>query len=200
MVTACASLDLTDLLASFHRRHPGVDISLSEANSDQLLRELRDGVIDLAWVGLAGAPPAGIETHVIIDEAHVAAVALDDPLASRSTLRLDELRERPLISQPPGTGLRTCLDDACARAGFEPRVMLESSAPNILAELASRGLGVAIIPESVAAAFAGQVHCLSITRPTLRSRIELAWRAGDASSPAARAVIEHARAAIAALA
>src|SRR3954453_1160274 len=32
MVTACASVDLTDLLASFHRLHPGVEISLSEGN------------------------------------------------------------------------------------------------------------------------------------------------------------------------
>src|SRR5882757_10408081 len=35
MVTACASLDLTDLLAGFNRLHPGVEISLSEGNSDQ---------------------------------------------------------------------------------------------------------------------------------------------------------------------
>jgi DNA-binding transcriptional LysR family regulator len=38
------------------------------------------------------------------------------------------------------------------------------------------------------------------SRSTLRSRIELAWRTGDASSPAARALIEHAREAIAAFA
>jgi DNA-binding transcriptional LysR family regulator len=197
MVTACASLDLTDLLASFSRQHPGVEISLSEGNSDQLLAGLRESTLDLAWVGLAGSAPAGIETQLLVDEGHVAAVAPGDPLAGRSTVRLGDLRERALISMPLGTGLRSCLDDACAAAGFEPRVALEASAPNIIAELACRGLGVAILPGSVAAAYPEQLHAVAITRPRLRSRLELAWRAGGGSSPAARALIAHARDALA---
>jgi len=197
MVTACASLDLTDLLASFNRQHPGVEISLSEGNSDQLVQGLRESTLDLAWVGLAGPRPAGIETHVLVDEGHVAVVAAGDPLATRSTIRLADLRERALISMPVGTGLRTCLDDACAAAGFEPRVSLEASAPNIIAELACRGLGVAILPESVATAYAEQLHGIAITHPRLRSRLELAWREGGGSSPAARALIAHAREALA---
>jgi DNA-binding transcriptional LysR family regulator len=197
MVTACASLDLTDLLASFNRQHPGVEISLSEGNSDQLVQGLRDSTLDLAWVGLAGPPPAGIETQVLVDEGHVAAVAAGDPLASRSSIRLGDLCERALISMPVGTGLRTSLDDACAAAGFEPRVTLEASAPNIIAELACRGLGVAILPESVAAAYRDQLHGVAITHPRLRSRLELAWRAEGGSSPAARALIAHAREALA---
>jgi DNA-binding transcriptional LysR family regulator len=197
MVTACASLDLTDLLAGFNRLHPGVEISLSEGNSDQLVQGLRESTLDLAWVGLAGSRPTGIETQVLIDEGHVAAVPFDDALAAKAAIRLSALRERALISMPAGTGLRTCLDDACAAAGFEPRVALEASAPNIIAELAARGLGVAILPESVAAAYAEQLHGVAITHPRLRSRIELAWRAGGGSSPAARALIAHARDALA---
>jgi DNA-binding transcriptional LysR family regulator len=196
MVTACASLDLTDLLASFHRLHPGVEISLSEGSSDELVQGLRDGNVDLAWVGLAGPQPAGIETQVLVEEGHVAAVTPDDALAARSTIRLADLRDRPLISMPVGTGLRSCLDSACAAAGFEPRVALEASAPNIIAELACRGLGVAILPVSVAASFEGRLAAVAITHPRLRSRLELAWRADGGSSPAAVAMIEHARAAL----
>jgi DNA-binding transcriptional LysR family regulator len=197
MVTACASLDLTDLLASFHRLHPGVEISLSEGNSDELVQGLREGTVDLAWVGLAGPRPTGIETQVLVEEEHVAAVTPADPLAARSTIRLTDLRERALISMPIGTGLRTCLEDACATAGFQPRVTLEASAPNIIAELACRGLGVAILPVSVATAYGEQLQRVTITRPRLRSRLELAWRADGGSSPAAIALIEHARGALA---
>jgi DNA-binding transcriptional LysR family regulator len=189
MVTACASLDLTDLLASFHRLHPGVQISLSEGSSDELIRGLRDGTVDLAWVGLAGPRPAGIETQVLVDEGHVAAVTAEDPLAARASMPLTELRERALISMPRGTGLRACLDGACAAAGFTPRVALEASTPHIIAELACRGLGIAILPLSVASAFADRLHSIELTKPRLRSRLELAWRAGGGSSPAADAMI-----------
>ncbi|MEU7111934.1 LysR family transcriptional regulator substrate-binding protein [Streptomyces sp. NPDC046182] len=70
-------------------------------------------------------------------------------------LRLEALRDRPLISLPRGTGTRGMLERACARAGFRPRVVLEAADPRFLAQIAARGLGAAAvprIPEHLAAA------------------------------------------------
>jgi DNA-binding transcriptional LysR family regulator len=68
--------------------------------------------------------------------------------------------------------------------------------PFVLAQLAARRLGVAILPES-AAGIEPSLRMLAIRRPSLRSRIELAWRADGAQSavaPAARVLIAAARA------
>ena len=81
VITGCATVDLADMLAEFHGAHPGVEIALSEDTSDRLLDALQAGAIDLAYVGLAAAAPPGIETQVVVDEALVAAVPPDDPLA-----------------------------------------------------------------------------------------------------------------------
>jgi DNA-binding transcriptional LysR family regulator len=194
MVTACSVPALFDLLAEFHRMHPAVEISLSEADSDQLIAGLRDGGIDLALIGVGGAPPAGLTARVLLDEPLVAAVRFDDPLASRDAVTLRALQERSLISLPRGTGLRTCLDEACAAAGLRPRIALEASALGVLAQLAVRALGVAILPESVAKEHESELHAVAITRPALRARIELAWRPVGPSSPAARALIRLAQA------
>ncbi len=194
MVLACGALEVPTILASFHRTHPGVAITLSEANSDELIEAVRAGDLDLAWVGLAGGQPAGIATHVIVEENLIAAVHPSDPLAKRSRIRLAELRDRSLISMPRGTGLRACLDDACTSAGFTPQIALEAGAPHILAALASQNLGIAILPASVAAEHQATLHTLTIGSPRLQSRIELAWRAEGTISPAARALIAHARA------
>lgn len=194
MVVACGVLDVPKLLAEYHRRHPAVEITLSEANSDELIRALEDGRLDLALIGIAGEPPAGIETHVVADEALVAAVARSDPWASRRSITLEMLQARNLISLPPGTGLRSSLDSACAAAGFRPRTTLEASNPTMLAELASRGLGVAILPTSVARSRPKDLRAIAITRPVLRACVELAWRRDAPLVPAARAIIEHARA------
>jgi DNA-binding transcriptional LysR family regulator len=59
----------------------------------------------------------------------------------------------------------------------------------VLALLAARGLGVAILPEPVAAG----LHTLSLG---LRGQIALAWRDGGPSSPAARALVSHARSSV----
>lgn len=97
MVTACGAVDVPNLLAGFHAAHPDVEIMLTEANSDELLDGIRAGDLDLAWVGLAGPPPFGVDTQVVLDEPLVAAVGHTDVLAARSTIRLSELKDRPLI-------------------------------------------------------------------------------------------------------
>jgi DNA-binding transcriptional LysR family regulator len=158
-----------------------------------LLELLAAGEIDLALVGLASAPPAGIATSVISDEELVAAVGAKDRLAGRSTIPLRSLAGRALIALPPGTGIRRALDDGCGKAGFKPRITFEASDPVMLAELAARSLGVAIVPRSLADARDHQLHALRITAPELRSRLELAWRAEGPISPAARALLNQAR-------
>jgi len=197
MVTSCPAAELPDLLAGFHRDHPAVEITLAEGNSDRLLEALRAGRLDMALIGSAGPPPAGIETQVVVDEPLVAAVSRSDALSASTRITLAALRTRPLISLPRGTGLRAALDDACAGAGFQPRIAFEASDPGVLAQLAARNLGVAILPASVAHAHPAELHALTITRPRLRGRIELAWRADGPVSPAARALIGHARSGLA---
>ena len=193
MIVARSAIDLPELLSAYHAEYPGVEITLVEDSSDRLLEMLATGELDLALVGLATPAPAGIATEVLSDERLVAAVGAADPLAAKARVPLAALRERALISLPPGTGMRAALDAACAAAGFAPRVAFQASDPVILAELAARGLGVAILPASLAAARAAEVHSLTIVSPELRSRLELAWRAHGPVSPAAHALLAQAR-------
>jgi len=192
MVVACSSIDLADLLAEYHRDHPGVEISLSEADSADLIDRLLAGRLDMAFIGLGMIDPPGLELQVIADEPIVAGVGKTDALATQDRIELEALLERSLISLPRGTGLRSCLDDACARAGLKPRIALEGTNLGILAQLAVRGLGVAILPESVALSQSDNLHAIAID-PPLRGRVALAWRSEGPVSPAARALIGRAR-------
>jgi DNA-binding transcriptional LysR family regulator len=188
-----ADMDVAGMLAGFHDAHPGVEITLGEDTSDRLLAGLGDGRFDLAFAGLAGDAPEGIGTQVLIDDALVAAVAPGDALAGRRTVPVRELAGRPLIVLPAGTGLRAAADAACAAAGFRPRVAFEAGNPEVLATLAERGLGVALLPAGLAAARPG-LRAVALTRPAVRSRLVLAWRdRTDTASPAARAFLGHAR-------
>jgi DNA-binding transcriptional LysR family regulator len=193
MVALPSFTELPDLLAAFNHEHPAVEITLTEANSDRLLNAIQTGELDLALVGLSSAPPAGIAIQLVTDQTLVAAVSRDHPLAQRKTITLRALAQRKLISLPLGTGMRTCLDQACAAAGVRPHILFEASDPVTLAQLASRGLGVAILPKAFAEAQPIPLCAVRITRPRLRSGLELAWRAAGPISPAARALITHAR-------
>ncbi len=186
------NVDLPALLAAFHEDHPAVEITLAEDNSDHLIDALRGGRLDAAIIALGATPPPDLEIHIVADESIAAAVSHRDDLAKRSTIPLSALRDRPLISLPAGTGIRSHLDDACATAGFAPRIAFEASSPSVLAQLAARGLGVAIVPASVAQA-REDLHPLTITQPELRGRLAFAWRSDGPISPAARALVGRAR-------
>ncbi|MFF6956520.1 LysR substrate-binding domain-containing protein [Streptomyces sp. NPDC008317] len=187
-----ADTDVPGMLAGFHDAYPGVEITLGEDTSDRLLAGLRAGRYDLAFAGIAGEPPEGIGTQTVIDDALVAAVAPGDPLAGRRTMPVKALDGRPLIVLPTGTGLRAAVDTACAAAGFTPRIAFEAGNPEVLAALAERGLGVALLPAGLAASRPG-LRVLPLTRPAVRSRLALAWREHAGASPAAKAFLAHAR-------
>ncbi|MGI9049682.1 MAG: LysR family transcriptional regulator, partial [Rubrobacteraceae bacterium] len=165
--TSSRDLDLPGLLADFHRDHPGVEITLSEDDSESMVGALGDGRLDLALVSLGGKTVAGMETRVVTDERLVAAVSLDDPLAVRTSITLKALAERDLICLPRGTGIRSLIEDACAAAGVRPHIAFEAGDPNVLARLAGRGLGVAILPESLADYYKAELHAIAITGPVL---------------------------------
>jgi Transcriptional regulator len=186
-------VDMAGLLAAFHRDHPGVEITLTTANTDRLLDDLRTGRLDAAIVSIGAAAPPGLAIHVVDDQPIVAAVAHDHELAVQRVISLATLRDRPLISLPPGTGLRARLDEACAAAGFTPRVVFEAADPETLARLAEHRLGVAILPGAFAESRAATLRAVRIDPPALRGRLALAWRAEGPVSPAARALIARAR-------
>ncbi|MCJ0902370.1 LysR family transcriptional regulator [Rhodococcus sp. ARC_M6] len=102
MVTACASADLTELLSRLHKKHPGLDISLSEDDSRNLLAGVLDGTFDIAVVGVAGDLPEGLESRVITDERLVAGVAANHELTQVSSLPFVELETRSVICLPKG--------------------------------------------------------------------------------------------------
>ncbi len=186
-------VEIAGLIADFHAQYPAVEITLATDNSDALLAKLADGRLDLAFVSLGlDEHPPGLGVHTVTDEAVVAAVAADHPLAGRATLPVAELSGYPLISLPVGTGLRTRLDSACARAGITANVAFEATSPLELADLGAHGLGIAILPESMARNRPG-LHAVDLV-PALRGRLVWAWRR-DMSGPAARLLRDRATAA-----
>lgn len=193
VVSMGKTVDLPGLLASFHETHSGVEIGLTEDSSEHLVEALHAGRIDLAVIGVTGTRPPGITLYDIVNEPLVAAVGHQDPLAGRERVHLAELAERALICLTQGTGLRSVVEAACAGAGFRPHIAFEAADPHVLAQLAGRGLGVALIPESLARANAATVRVVGIDRPRIHGSLALAWRTDGPTSPAGAALIAHAR-------
>ncbi|MFE6223085.1 LysR family transcriptional regulator [Streptomyces sp. NPDC057854] len=191
MVVGCTVTPLFDALAAFRAAHPGVDVLLHEDTSDRLVDGVRDGTADLALIGAAAAIPEGLEALTILSERLVAAVPPAHPLAARKRLALRELTAHPVICMPRGTGLRAVLDQASAARDVHPAIALEAGAADAIADLAARGLGVAVLSASMAASYADRLTALPLDDVDVPALLALVWK--PAPHPAVHAFLGHAR-------
>ncbi|MFE1921284.1 LysR family transcriptional regulator [Streptomyces asoensis] len=191
MVIGCTLTPLFDALSAFHRAHPGVEIALLEDNSDRLVEQVRSGALDLALVGTATAAPDGLEALTIVSERLVAAAPPGHPLVARERVTLRDLTGCPLVCMPPGTGLRTVFDLACAAQGLSPPIALQASAADAVADLAARGLGVAVLSASMAAGHRDRLTARTIEDAETPALLALVWK--DTHHPALRELLGHAR-------
>jgi LysR family transcriptional activator of glutamate synthase operon len=189
-------VDLALVLADFHSRHPGVELTVREQSSEELAEMLRVDDIDLAFLSVTERIEShGLGLHQLISEELVVILPRDHPLAARDRVRMFELAGEEFISFRQGARLRELLEGAGRSAGFEPRVKLESNESRRIRRLVSRGMGVAILPRSDAVEPGGAEVCVAtLTEPSLRRDITLAWREGRRLSPAATEFLALARA------
>ncbi|WIM97020.1 LysR family transcriptional regulator [Actinoplanes oblitus] len=189
MVIGCEVAPLFDALAGFHREHPGIELELAEANSDHLVAGVRAGSLDVALAGLAGEPPDHLASRIIASERLVALTAPGSELAARGSVTVTGLTAYEIICLPEGTGIRDVLDRAFAGVtGLRPAVALVATSPDTVAGLARRGLGVAVLSESIAAAHPDLVS-IPVDGVGIAALLALVWQ--DRASPALSAFLRH---------
>jgi DNA-binding transcriptional LysR family regulator len=145
-----AFLDLPSLLARFHERYPQIEVRLVQGGSGHLLDKVRNGVLDLAFLPMFEATP-DIATTMIACEDLVVVHTDAYPLADGKTVSLNDIKHFPFVDFEHDWGTRKLIDDAFLDAGVERRTAFEVSDLETLLDLASRGLGIALVPESIAA-------------------------------------------------
>lgn len=191
MVIGCEITPLFDALAAFHEEHPGIELELTEANSDTLVGSVRTGVIDVALAGLAGEPPEHLASQVIVSEPLVALTPTGNGLAERESVTIAALMPYRIICLPRGTGIRDVLDHAgMANLGVRPEVALVATSPDTVAGLARRGLGVAVLSESMAKTHPDLV-AVPIDDVPIPALLALVWQ--ERTSPALAAFLQRCR-------
>lgn len=183
-------LDMAGLLGRFHRTHPGVTVRLrlSASGSAGLARELLEGRLDLALVSLPDPAPAGLTLRLVTAEPLIAVGHPGHRLAGRPAT-LAQLAGEPFIDFPPGWGNRAVADRAFASAGLDREVPFEAADFTAVINLVRGGLGVALLPATVAAGLGGDLDVIEIRDHTFNWVISVATPVGRRMSAAARALL-----------
>jgi LysR family transcriptional regulator, transcription activator of glutamate synthase operon len=179
------------LIADFSRAYPGITITVREEVAFELLGQLRDGSLDVVMALVDTDALDGLEGVRLFDEELVVIAPPNHALARAKRVRAERLDGEPLVIYAPGSALRDALL-AMAPAG---RIVAEANELESVRELVARGLGVSLMPRSVAASH-GDRLAIRPLRPGHTLPLSLIWRAGERSTPAAQAFREHVLAAM----
>ena len=177
---------LPSVLAIFHDRYPGVSIAVVERDSEELAEALESGALDLALVIMPVRRPM-LESHLLAIEDLIVVVSSDHPIAERTFVTLEDLRDVPMIMFHEGYELRAVTQVAFDSAGVPLTVGLDGAEiGSVLAYVAS-GLGAAIVPGLVASGDE-RLRVLKLHSPKLQRSIGLVRPLRHSTSRAAIAL------------
>ncbi|MEV3988278.1 LysR family transcriptional regulator [Streptomyces sp. NPDC049837] len=184
---------LPPVLSAFRRAHPDVELAVTEYEPPRGVAAVAAGQVDLALTHAyepAGAepPPTGVFLEPLLVEELVLVTAPGHVLAEGSgRLAVAELADQPLISSAPAHPARRGVEGALREAGARPAVVCESPGYALVCALVSAGLGVAVVPEMVAAMDPAPLGVRLLEPAAFRRTISVAHR-GDESGPAAQSL------------
>jgi DNA-binding transcriptional LysR family regulator len=183
--------DLFALLADFRSAHPGVAIHMVEDTQDDVLAALRADELDCAFTAL---DPDALGTEfaatLLWEEEFVVALPLGHPLCARSHVAFEQLAAEDLIAYRDNSALRRRLERAMAERQLEPRNAFICTEMAAVRGLTSKGLGVAVIPRSVAELPGPPIELRSIGPEPLTWPVALVWRAQRRQTPAAKTFLK----------
>jgi molybdate transport repressor ModE-like protein len=180
-------------VAAFHERHPGIELSMLEAEPDEAGERLRTGDVDLALVydheSTPGLLAPGLELCHLLDDRYDAILPAGHELAGRARLSLADLAGEQWVASTSLCGCRQITETMCREAGFEPRVAFEADDTMAAQALVAAGVGVALLPQLALTT----VHPGVVARRLVNAPARRIWAARlvDAyASPASDAMLQ----------
>lgn len=137
---------VTDMLAVFMERYPGIQLKAEIGDSKPLLKKVLACQLDIA--GITGnVSDARLYKYKYSDQAIVLLVAADHPWAIQNTLSIGELESEPMVARTKQSMTRQIFWEALDNASVKPDVVLELDTWETMKEAVASGIGFGIALE-----------------------------------------------------
>ena len=132
------------MFRDFRQAYPGISISLSIGNRDEVLGKLFEFEADVAV--LAEVPDDDRLRHVPLrSDPLVAFVNAEHRWAGRHRITLAELSGEPLVMREQGSTTRATLEEEFARLGLAFEIAMEADRREAAREAVAAGIGVGVV-------------------------------------------------------
>ncbi|MDD6416711.1 LysR family transcriptional regulator [Lactobacillus porci] len=170
-------------LVAFVKEHPGVALDILEDNTYGILDKLKNNLLDLAVIR---TPYNRVNLAAIdVSDERMTAVTRLSAFAGKETVKLEDLAGQPLVIYRRFEGM---FKETFTEKGLKPNFVIKCDDSRTAIRWSDSGLGIALVPESIAAAYAkGQIYPIDLDQ--WRTRLQLVWRKDQVVTPLMRQII-----------
>ena len=173
------------LFEEFMDVHEAVELVFrTTATTEQTVDDILSGVADVGFASMAVYSP-NLKVVELFNDELILVVSKKHPLASRTEVSSDELRNERWILFERGASIRRATDAFFKTEQIEPEMALESNDTYFVKLMIERGLGVALMPAWTVKqeTAAGKLAQLSIKSKELRRTVAMVSLKGTPSTP-----------------
>jgi len=183
---------LPDTLGCFRRSYPGVTVNIEVAASDEILKRLLAGRVQLALVGAAQADDR-IELQPFLADEIVGVAKPGLAPLTNGAISPARLNEFMLLAREPGSSSQQMIDQELRSAGVQPAGVWELGSSEAIKRAAREGLGLAFLSRYAVAEEVdrGDLESFRLAgRPALTRNFSVARLAGRPLSPAEHSFVD----------
>ncbi|MFN2469632.1 MAG: LysR substrate-binding domain-containing protein [Gaiellaceae bacterium] len=183
---------LPDTLGCFRRSYPGVTVEVEVAASEEILKRLLSGRVQLALVG-ASETDERIELEPFLEDEIVGVAKPGLAPLKHGTLAPTKLSRFMLLAREPGSSSQQVINQELRAIGVTPAGVWELGSSEAIKRAAREGLGLAFLSRYAVAEEVerGDLESFRLAgRPPLLRHFSVARLAGRPLSPAERSFVD----------
>jgi LysR family hydrogen peroxide-inducible transcriptional activator len=171
---------------------PHLGLMLYEYQTEDLLKRLRDGEIDLGIMAMP-ALQDGVESRALYQENFTVALPNGHPLAAKTSIKVQDLKGQTLLLLEDGHCLRDQALEVCSRVDVKEAEDFRATSLETLRQMVVAGLGITLLPEMAVEAPFGSQRGLTVrqfAKPAPSRTVGAVWRKTTTRGAAINAVCD----------
>lgn len=149
MPPIAASTVFPRVLGEFNRAYPGIGMELFEYGSKKIEEAVLDGTLDIGVVCTPPARPALFAVYSCIRDPLKVTVHSSHRLAGCPAVTFAMLAEESFVLYREDFSLHDHILARCQQAGFQPRIICETSQREFMTGMVAANLGIALLPGTI---------------------------------------------------
>ncbi|MDQ8737735.1 LysR family transcriptional regulator [Paenibacillus sp. LHD-38] len=168
---------LPSVIEKFSTHYPQIKLQVIEQGGQSLEQDILQGDLDFSMVILPVKNEERYHVLPCINENLRLVVHPEHKLAEQTNIQMSQLEHESFIMFRNDFTIHHLIKEHCEAAGFEPKIVFESSQWDFMTEMVSAKYGITLLPEGICLQLdAKRYSSVAVVQPAIPWQLSMIWR------------------------